>query len=272
LGKFHLAPEVHRLNISERWYEEDYLNTPPLTDPVWTKDLRTFQTAVSPVLVGMMINFPHQAVRVLEYTLRWNDVMLGTQGKLTDGMLNVVKVDRIRNFANRIIERLQRIGNHEIFLVCSHGDLHQAHIFITKSQTMLIDWEAAGYRSALYDFYDTFFRPIRDGAAALDIVVVKKAIAYLQSCMAGPVADQEPFVQSLDASEVYRLTYYLEKIERICLAIARDRTQERRLDRILRYVDTFERFEERLLLSPIEASRENRQTVSDRTHSAKGTA
>ena len=112
---------------------------------------------------------------------------------------------------------------------------------------MIIDWEMAGHRSALFDLYDAFFQRLWGGGAAPGMAAeVQKAISQLQARLALEVtADNSSLIASLDATEVYRWIYY---IECICLFVEESKKMtQKSLDKILLMINAFNHYEERLL-------------------------
>jgi len=68
-------------------------------------------------------------------------------------------------------------------------------------------------------------------------------------------ADCISLTASLDATQVYRCFYYIEKI---CFFLRREGTMDKRLNRILKYVNAFTCYEAHLLDSASDHIRNNR--------------
>jgi len=109
---------------------------------------------------------------------------------------------------------------------------------------MIIDWELAGTRSALYDVYDAIFRRLWGKPITRDVVVeVMKTVQNLQRRLAmHKTGDKWMVSSSFHAHEIYRWFYYLE---RICTyVVRREKLKESSLRRLRLYVETFVHYEE----------------------------
>ena len=139
-----------------------------------------------------------------------------------------------------MIERLRTVGDHHIYLVLSHGDFSPKHVLITDHSAVTIDWEAAGYRSVLFDLCNAFFQQLWLRHAVPGIVSeLDSAISSLQSSLtlsAPSIANE-----LLLSSEFYRWLYY---IERVCRIVEVHEMSDRMLDNILRWIEAFNRYEE----------------------------
>ena len=247
VGAHRFAPTVHRWSVEERWYEEDYVNGFPAADSDWRKSLHTLQESVVPLVARMILAAPSQKVRALEYALDRSELVLGEQSILSDERLDATKVQRIRSFVQMMIERLRQEGDRPLSLVYSHGDFCPKHILTTKHGAVIIDWEAAGYRSALFDLYHAFFRRLwgGEGVAPGMAVAMEQAISELQLALQAS-DDNSSLCLSLDAAKVYRWIYY---VERICLYVETrgKRMTERHVNKTLLFIDACNYYEEHLM-------------------------
>lgn len=153
------APRVHRWNVKERWYEEDYITSYPMPEPEWTTFPRTFHESLSPLVASIIVVFPLQEVRSLVYAEELNRLVQGILHP--DERLDAAQLTQIRNFVDEMMERLCLEDERLIYFGWSHGDFEPKHVHTMGHGTMLIDWEWAGYRSTLYDLYDVFFKSFR---------------------------------------------------------------------------------------------------------------
>ena len=251
VGAHDFAPTVHRWNVKERWYEEDYINTYCTPRPDWTTFLRTFHESLPPLVARIIAAFPLQEVRTLVHAEELSRQIQDTLH--LDEHLDAVKLNQIRSFIKDTMDCLRLADERLVYLGWSHGDYKSKHVHPRTHGNILIDWEWAGYRSVLYDLYDAFFKsyrrfrlhPIRGCELPAVSVVVAQAICQLQLYLERSVsADGIPLMISLDTTQVYRRFYY---IERICILLGREEITDRRLDRVLQYITAFTSYEAHLL-------------------------
>ena len=113
----------------------------------------------------------------------------------------------------------------------------------TRQGIKIIDWEGAGCRSALFDFYSYFFyRPVcRNVPVETVALEIKEALPKFLSRL----AEQDPDISNslMHLEDSYRWIYY---IEQICQEVEREMTDTNLdiLDFILRYINAFILFEE----------------------------
>ena len=249
VGEHAFAPTVHSWNALERWYEEEYVDASRLPRPSLAAFLDTFHLSVPPLLVRIVLAFPPEEKRSVQYAedlLRTKIVKLD---ELNMSELDSDKVTRIRQFFDQAIDRLRLEGDRLIYLCWSHGDFSTQHVLVAKRLPMpvLIDWERSGYRSVMYDLYDAFFKRLRQvGRADPDMVItMNRAIAQFRSLVTQEAsADYQSLIESLESTELYRLIYSIEKI---CKSIGQNMTH-RKLDRIVTYIDIFGDYEQQNLL------------------------
>ena len=248
VGVHSFAPTVSRWNEKERWYEEDYVNGYPVPEPEWTTFLHTFHESVPPIVARILAAFPLQEVRTSVYAAELNQRIQDILHSIE--YLDAAKLTQIRSFVHEMIDCL-RLEELSIYLGWSHGDFTQRHVLTTERGTMLIDWEWAAYRNALYDLYDALFKPYRrlrvrsanSYAAAGMTVVIEQAISQLR--LRGDhytSADRVSLIASLETIHVYRWIYYVEKLY---LLLGRELTN-RRMDIILQFVSAFTHYEAHL--------------------------
>ncbi len=146
-----------------------------------------------------------------------------------------------------MIEQLRLEGDCPISLVYSHGDFSPRHVLTTEHGSLMIDWEMAGHRSALFDLFNVFFRRLWLGYASPGMAVaMQEAIAQVQSYVALSMsAGNSSELSLVDEADVYRRIYY---IERVCKVVERQKMTDAVLDKsILRLIDTFSQYEGRSL-------------------------
>ncbi len=249
VGTHRFAPSVRRWNIEEGWYEEDYLNGYRLVRPNGTTFMHMLQESLIPLFARMILATPPQEVRVLEYAQGLGELIRGDQSERWEHRrLDGAKVATIRSFVEAISDRLRLSGDRLIALVCTHGDFAARHVITTENGPMIVDWETGRYRSALFDLYDFFFKQLRRGRPVPDMAVaMEQAISQLQECLAlHASASSSSLLPSLHATEVYRWSYY---IERVCSSL-RGRSKpmtDSELDRIRQRVDAYKVYEAQLL-------------------------
>jgi hypothetical protein len=155
---------------------------------------------------------------------------------------------KIKRFFDQVLNKVQLEGDCPFYLSWSHGDFSTQHVLVAnnRSTPVLIDWERAGYRSAMYDLYDAFFKRLRQvGRADSEMVsTMRKAIRQFRLLLEREApANFHSLIASLDAAELYRLIYSAEKV---CKSIGSNMT-DLKLDRIMAYIDVFACYEKQLL-------------------------
>ena len=247
VGTHSFAPTVRRWNVEDRWYEEDYVNGCVL--PLTTRSvfLLTFHEAMPPQLAPIILAFSPREVKALEYAQGRHKLLLGIQSQLAEKRLDATKIQRVWNFSRVMIERVQRAGNCLIFLAFSHGDFSRQHTFITEHGPVHIDWEMGGYRTALYDLHDAFFKRLQSELVPPDVtLVLAQAISRLQLCLSQQASvSNVALISSLQEAEVYRWIYY---VERICFFLGGSNDMsDQKLNKMLLSIDAFNSYEARLL-------------------------
>jgi hypothetical protein len=243
---FDFAPSIRKINIKDRWYEEDYISG-SLDYSVIQRNssdlLEKFYRDVFPCLERLLLY--HSPMK--KYTIYYmNEIKTKlSSGNLLKEGLDTEQIDQIRDFIHSMDERLHSEGNIPFFLVLTHGDFCPANMLNTRHGLRVIDWESASLRSALFDFYSYFFyRPFHkfhplpvnklcsEIKAALPFIISKLEPASLE--IAGSVKSYE---------KVYRWLYY---IERVYMLIERERyeTKLNTMNNILRYIEVFNSYEE----------------------------
>lgn len=247
VGVHSFAPTVHRWSVAECWYEEDYVNGISAAYSDSRRSTCTLQESVVPLIARIMLAAPKQKASAAEYVLKQSEFLLGEQIPLADKHEAAANGQRINRFLEVMIERVNQAGIRPISLVYSHGDLSPKHILMTKHGDMIIDWEVAGYRSALFDFYHAFFRRFWGGKGVAPGMrgAIEKAIFQLRLTLNASTGNKS-LLSCLDAAQVYRWIYY---IERICLYVKpRKKTMtESQLNKTLHFIDACHDYEVRLL-------------------------
>ena len=139
-------------------------------------------------------------------------------------------------FVRSLVNRLQRVGDRQIYLVLSHGDLSVGHVLRTNNRAVLIDWEAVNFRSALFDLYEFYFARVRRGHRNRDMTIeLPKAIADLERRLAlNTAAGNSGLLSIASSAETYRFVYYIERV-------VKGRKQAKQ------HMDAFNWYEERLI-------------------------
>ncbi len=249
VSRIDFASSIKRWDFDQRWYEEDFISG-SLDNSSKGRDsttlLKKFYRDIVPCLESLIIYKSLITKNVIEYI---GDILnLFEVNKLPSRKIDIQKVNKIRNFINSMVERLQYEGNLSAFLVFTHGDFCPANILNTRHKVRVLDWESTMYRSALFDFYSYFFyRPVHQG------LPVKKLVSEINEAL--------PFYMSrlsLNAPDLYKNLLYLEKvyrwlyyIERVCMLVERERTDTKFdiMKIILGFIDAFDQYEELLSIN-----------------------
>ena len=238
------APALRRWNIQERWYEEDYVNgsLDSSYKPMDSSTLgKRFSQDLVPHLTSLIL-FKQVKTRIsVDYI---KDVLAVLEfSRLATQEFTVKDFNHIKSFLDSTVERLRIEANCSVFLVFTHGDFCPANMLNTKHGIKIIDWESAGYRSALFDFYSYFFyRPVSRNVPVRKIVFeINEALPIFISSLA---KKESLICNSLRQLEkVYRWIYYIEEV---CKGIEREMTDKNLniRENILRYIGAFNCYEE----------------------------
>jgi hypothetical protein len=112
----------------------------------------------------------------------------------------------------------------------------------TEEGLIILDWESAGYRSALYDFFSYFFyRPACINHPVDEMF--QELNESLQHFLDSPTMISSSIKNNILTSiHEYRRIFYLEML---CILLERHTTDKNLniLDFILRYIEAFNRYE-----------------------------
>ncbi len=236
---FEFSPSIQEWNLEEGWYEEDYVQG--VLDSSYTPmDSATVRQKFSDEIVQ-----PLSRIMLFQKPTCKNDLeyVLEITRNLPRQMATGGEYQRITSFIDSIVNRLQTGGNCPIFLVFAHGDFVPANMLNTQHGMKIIDWEGAGCRSALFDFYSYFFyRPAcREVSVSVLGSEIQKALPMLISGLAEHAPEVSSSLKALEKN--YRWTFY---IEMICRLVDRQMT-DTNLDvmhYIQEYIKAFNLYEE----------------------------
>lgn len=245
-SKFDFAPSLKTWNVEERWYEEelfhgslDSAGEPPDSDTLLTQ----FHNHVIHRLKALILFQEPKAANAVTYGTAMTNRL--TDSRLARQESTVQECQKVAGFMDAIVGRIRREGDHPILMVFTHGDFVPANMLTTTQGMKIIDWEGAGYRSALYDFYSYFFN--RSGSRNIPvstlIAEVQKALPLFISELAKEA--HEVAVSARQGERVYRWTFYLEMLDRMIEREMSDNNLNM-LSYISRYLEAFIRYEELL--------------------------
>ncbi|WP_447964772.1 phosphotransferase family protein [Nitrospira sp. Ecomares 2.1] len=216
VSRIEFASSIKKWSLKERWYEEEYVNGTldssykPLDSVAL---LEKFVNEIIPYLTHLMLFQKPISKNAVEHALDRNREL---RSKLSSKPASAgSEYQRIPLFIDSIVNRLQTEGNYPIFLVFAHGDFVPANMLNTQHGMRIIDWEGAGYWSALFDFYSYFFyRP-----ACREVPVSKLGSEVMKALpmFISKLTEHAPEVSSsLKALEkTYRWIFYIEMIYRL---------------------------------------------------------
>ncbi|MGH8503911.1 MAG: phosphotransferase family protein [Gammaproteobacteria bacterium] len=253
-GRLGFAPTVTRYSVAQRWYEEDYV----LGDPG-----AVFYGAQN---AEFRARFHGEIVRILEQILRIEPPAPVRLGDYVDGLMSRLKtaLERPRRapgvgalvlkFAAEYLEDDLRAAADEIVLTAfSHGDLAAGNILRTNDRAIVIDWEAAGRRSILFDLYSYLFAEVhKRRAKTLPAEELDQAMRALQAKLT-----REPS-RPLDVTrmaDIYRRLFYLERL----LILAERNVSDKRFSRlVMRTIEVFSQYETRAAdRTPVDGRHDN---------------
>lgn len=250
VSRLGFAPMVRRWNVEERWYEEEYFTGPIEAHnvPLDSREfLQRFIRDIIPYATHLMLLQPPLVKNAGHYLLDLERMM----EEVWRGTQSVPHRDEVRitAFLNRMYDDLKPKGEVPIYLVFTHGDFCPENMLKSRQGLKVIDWESASFRTALFDVYSYFFyRPFRWK------VPLERLAAEIQESL--PLLVDHIFPQRPEladsitgAEEMYRHCYYLERIGMLVDRVKTDKNLNV-LDCIVRYVEVFEGYEQRMAAQP----------------------
>lgn len=241
---FDFAPSIRRINIKERWYEEEYV-IGFLDHSGYYPDQKTllkkFYKYIVPCLESLILSQSPIVKNTLDYVCEMKNILV-TDTFWRDEF-DVKKRDKILDFIHVMDERVHSEGNLSLFLVFTHGDFCPANILNTRHGIKVIDWESATFRSALFDFYSyLFFLPLHQ-KLPLDKLSpeINMALSFYLSKLDVITPDISESLKSFE--RMYRWFFY---IERIFMLVEREKydTKLNIMDEMLYYIEVFNSYEE----------------------------
>ncbi len=244
VSRIEFASSIKKWSIEERWYEEEYVNG-SLDSSYTPLDsvalLEKFSNEILQHLTSLTLFQKPVCKNFVEYALDMSRVL---NSKISPKLASTgAEYQKITSFIDTIVNRLQTEGDHPIFLVFAHGDFVPANMLNTQHGIKIIDWEGAGYRSALFDFYSYFF--YRSACRGVPVsVLVSEIQKALPMFISGLIKNAPEVSSSLKEQEkAYRWIYYLEMI---CRLVDREMTDKNlnMMHYIQEYIKAFSLYEE----------------------------
>lgn len=239
-GRLRIAPSVNLWDIEDRWYKEDYVEGTSEHSFITRNPeilLSRYKQFIAPVVEEIIFSRTPTFRKSWEYVDQLKDVF--KKKKLST--LDVKKVRDIKNYVDSIIKKLHAEEECQVRMVFSHGDFHTKNIKNTKYGIKVLDWEMAGDRSLLHDFYNYFFHLLRHKMTVNDPwVMINEALLIL--CSRLNLKSSSLSRHLLSNAHVYRWIYYLERIFSI-LELREFVLPEIRIKTILYNIKIFKGFE-----------------------------
>jgi thiamine kinase-like enzyme len=246
VSRITFAPSLTKWDMSERWYQEEYIRSHIPTahrsaDSV--ELLKAFYQEVMPCMNSLIL-FQTPEIKglkgYLEELMGIHEVRRLSMEELTES-----RFKKIKTFLDRMDECLRIEGNISLYLVLTHGDFCPANMLKTECGIKCIDWESAGDRSALFDFYSYFFYRIvcRKNSVQKVASEIKEALPIFLSGLAMNLTEMAHSLSHFQ--QEYRWMYYVEEV---CKGLVRERTDKNLniLEDILGYIEAFTQYEELL--------------------------
>ncbi len=207
------SPKLLRWNTKEKWYTEEFIvgnffysykknNTKFL--------LEIYLQEIEPCIIQMILLQAPLRRPLREYVEEIID-------RIKNKVFYASKTDKIKyepiiKFINTIAERLNFEKSIKVLLIFSHGDFSLVNILRAREGIKVIDWESAGLRNPLFDLYNFFFTEKFYQNANINLVTeIGKTISSLRYRLKFKANDLTENIVS--SSEIYRLLYYLERID-----------------------------------------------------------
>lgn len=236
------APAINKWDINSRWYEEEYVPEFPLSSYKTmgpAELLSSFASDIVPCLRELMVFKKPSLINAADYADNIHKKL--DQFMAGDGLYRTGEADKISDFIISIRKRVA--GNPHLYLVFSHGDFCPANILKTRNGIRVLDWEGAGKRSALFDFYSYFFYlPVCINYSLTSTVsAVNNTLHEYLSHLTPGYPDIYKNISTND--RLYRNLFYLEFISKLLERETTDKNLDI-MDFIFRYIDAFNGYEE----------------------------
>lgn len=238
------APSLLKWNIDERWYQEEYVRSSIASEHRSSDSdifLQAYHKETVPCLKTIASYQPAQTIKLRAYL---NGIMKVLDNadlfrtKMTDPEHAVFE-----SFIGDITSKLKMHEDISVYLVFSHGDFCPANILSTDKGIKFIDWESAGYRSLLFDFYSYFFyRPVNIKNISVEQMSseLNQALPEIISGLDLNIMKEPP--SPLVAEGIYRGIFYLEYLSKLVERMTTDKHLNM-MDYIIWYIDAFSHYE-----------------------------
>jgi thiamine kinase-like enzyme len=237
------APTIVQSNINEKWYEEKYVSGfPPSSYKLVDSDilLKSFKHDIIPCLSKILFYKKPKSIKTSNYISTLIRKLTSSFALLTESQIK--GIDKVSYFIYSLEQKLTKKSNPDIYLAFSHGDFCPANMLTTEEGLIILDWESAGYRSALYDFFSYFFyRPACINHPVDEMF--QELNESLQLFLDSPTMIRSSIKNNVSSLiNEYRRIFYLEML---CILLQRHTTDKNLniLDFILRYIDAFNSYE-----------------------------
>ncbi len=244
ISKFDFAPSIRKWNVEERWYEEELLQgtLDASYNPLDSENvLPKFHDHVVQRLKTLILFQEPKAINAVTYLTDMTTIIPDSRLATQESTMQEFK--STANFVDLIVGQFRREGDCPILLVFTHGDLVPANMLNTKHGMKIIDWEGAGYRSALFDFYSYFFNQVSWREVPVNVLVAEIE-GGLPMCISELTQQALEISRSLITLEkFYRWTFY---VEMICRLVDRAMTDKNlpMIKYLRNYTNAFIRYEE----------------------------
>ncbi|MBI5739858.1 MAG: phosphotransferase [Nitrospirae bacterium] len=242
ISRIDFAPSLRKSNSDERWYEEDYVRGTVAS---------LHRSADSGVFLSV---FFHEAAPCIKRLISFRQPIMKDLRAYIEELRARLDINRfarkrpfpeVDSFADVIIGWLKNGPDLPVRLVFTHGDFCPANILNTKHGIRLVDWETAGPRSLLFDFFSYFFYRAPCGKLPVTQVAAEIAEAlprFLSGLSSGPPGISDGLSSQ---TGTYRRLFYLEYLSRLADRVLTD-NRLNMADYIARYIDAFTRYERTL--------------------------
>ncbi len=246
-AKYDFAPDVIEVDDNMRYYTEEYINGKRI-DYIndWNTWVDNFSVYVLP-LIKRFVTIAMDSVNGKSYLAEKKEKI--NKKLYKNDQIDASKLHKIKEFLNRYERKVNDMGYANIDLVFSHGDFSQKHILQTKDRVVkVIDWETLGLRSVLFDYYNCFFVRYRSKDKVKKkefMIAIKNALTDLCQII---TTDDNLSGSGIEKDFVSNQTYYryIYYFERICRIIELQKIDDKIIDVVLNWIDSFERFEDNL--------------------------
>jgi thiamine kinase-like enzyme len=228
-GKLDFAPTIRRIDLNERWYEEDFIVGSPFlsqVEGVTQKKLKDINQSLIQCLYSTMTSCPPRQIDLYSYA---NNIKQNVLKRCReDATMPRETHAEIETFVTTMTGNICLAKSVSLNLLFSHGDFSLVNLLNTRNGISVIDWEGAELRNPFCDLFNLYCTEAYYERIQLESMIPQlgDAMEDLKRLMH---ADDTRLLNSLPGGlRLYGWLYYLERVE-----VLVEREFSKNLDRVI---------------------------------------